>query len=238
VFITKLQRLLAASDVPFNGSQQAVSAATKLGARFNGSAVSRAMMQAAASIHGVMKEAATAVLNGIEAEFGRDVFSGSYSKLHRVATVVRQVNLVPSQSEAADAFLFCLEAAFMAMKRGCCQPKFLTVDAIDKQRDGSAGWAATAVLKRAVLQHAHNIVRDMAQVDPTTSDHLVNTVLPVFATPMNFLRAFPPRTTCQADAGSAGVSADVDIDGNDDAARLDKLKDGLNKGGVKLVDLL
>jgi hypothetical protein len=106
VFITKLQRLLAARGVPFNGSQQAVSAAASLGARFNGSLINRAMMQAAASIHGVMKEAATAVLNGIEAEFGRDVFSSSYNKLHRMATVVRQANLVPTQSEAADAFLF------------------------------------------------------------------------------------------------------------------------------------
>jgi len=164
------------------------------------------------------------------------VLSSSYNKLHRMATVVRQTNLVPTQPEAADAFIFCLEAAFMAMKRNLCQPKFFTMDALDKQRDGSAGWAATTVLKRAVLQHVHSIVRDMAQVDQATSTQLVDAVLPAFATPIAFLEKFP-QADSQAESGPAGVSAEADIGGND-AAQLDKLKEGLNKGGIKLVDFL
>lgn len=236
-FLHKLNALLAAKNLKLGLSHETIKEVTQLRLQYNGAALNRTMLAAAAAIDAVMTPAAQSMLVRLELEYGRDLFSSSYNKLQRLAASAKAAassNSASSTLTSSDIFLWSLESVYASLSRGLCSPKFYTVDNIDKQKDHSAGWASMTSAKCQLLNVITNTVMDLRSVDEKVSGALMAEVLPLFATPMAFVEAFP---------GSAGEPASEDAQCPEEGSavadtKLAEIKEGRSKGVHALIDVL
>ena len=242
-FCQKLAHFFEYSEIPFNTSNASVTAAARAGIRYNGVPISRSMMQAATALWGVWSPNAQTMMLRLDAEHGRDLLSTSYSKLLNLAQAAKNMSQHASGCKADDLFNQLLEMVYITVTRNAAPVKFFTVEALAKQRDGSAGWSSMTAVKHLVVMHIAGIAADLKKVDTTSANHLQNDVRPVFATPMSFHRTFPcdaasggedreaVAPASAADGGGAGPNADA-------TEALELLKDSKSKGVQRMIDLL
>ena len=127
------------------------------GVRFNGAKLNRTILEGAQKTANMMSDGAVDVLSKIQRQFGREVFSNHYSKLTRLcARCAKQIALWENVHAGASAeclLELALEAAYVALARGQCEPDFFCVETIDPNSKGDeVGWAAGTFAKIAVVQ--------------------------------------------------------------------------------------
>jgi len=235
-FCQKLGYFFDYSKHQFNMGNSSLTAASSAGIRFNGVPISRSMMQAAVTLSGVWSPDAQAMIARIDAEYGRDLLSMSYSKLLHLAMAAKSMSQHCSGCKPEELFEQLLQMVYISVSRNLAPVKFFTVEALAKQRDGSSGWATTTAAKQLVVMHIAGIAADLTKVDAASGHHLLDQALPVFATPMSFHHAFP----CNVAGGEdqEALAPESSLGAADSTVALEQLKEGKSKGVQRMIDLL
>ncbi len=135
--------------------------------RFNGQLANRTMMQAVNFMTEKYSQEACKVLVGIERVHGRDALTSSYWKLLRLGQICSKEAEASKASKPTQALItFVLQAIGFQLKYEMVSPKALTVEWLDKARDGAAGAVLLALSKNQLIEHVCGLIKDLEAVDP------------------------------------------------------------------------
>ena len=117
------------------------------GVRFNGAPFSAAMLRTIQLMNAQITHDSEVLLRQIERVYGRDVLTGSPTKLMRVLHITQKAS-EGNACQAENIVLFTISALLIGLQRGLLVPRCITADFLDKKRDGAPGWANCTIAKR------------------------------------------------------------------------------------------
>ena len=172
-------------------TKQAVAVDTLLeqGVRYNGTKMNRTMyfacMLVAKEYTGTVRDR----LVLLERKHGRDLLSLSYNKMMRIAQIVQKL---AGAAPTSDGLCFVLEMMHISIARKMTRngSKFFTLDTMDKQKDGSAGWIGSTCAKWKTIRYLLNSSSTIAETNKLLADELEAHVFPKFTSPMMFQTGF------------------------------------------------
>ncbi len=197
-----------------------------LGVTYGGSPVGKSMLTAILHLSERFSKKALAIMAEIEYAHGREVLTLHYTKLGRLGTLVAGTGLDLTPQEVGDYFLEYLKFALDFELVG---PKDVTVDWMDKQRDGNPGALGTALGRRQLVALVASWVEDLKESPQGQSLHgELSEVLPMFAGYASYEKAFPMTAAAPssepADSSLAAPQGQDDGAASDDEDAVDKVK--------------
>ena len=178
------------SQLGASGSAQNIAdLLSKCKVRYQGKAVSKAMVLTAQSLRQISSTGVSVALQRIEDEFGRVIISTSYNKISRLTSAVKtMVHVVGSPSSAA-LLQFVVEMMLVNMRREDVSKGFFTLQHLDKGKNGQAGYIHMQAAKFAVLTYLFRISENLVAEEHA----LLHAALQKqFLTPMAYHQHFPP----------------------------------------------
>ncbi len=236
--------LLALRDTPMTDK---VKAFTNTGVRFNGSAVSKAMLSGILIFEDKVTERAAETLRSIERKFGREVLTAGYGKLVRVSGLCTS-HAAGMHEKAEELLEYVLEYIRWSLKFEYVTPKDVTTEYLDKARDGTVGVVPIALARKRIVSLISGWI-DALQGVPA-AESLASELCKVlyhFASYVRLEASFDQASNSGGPAASRGCAADdamaeVDADpvAEQDADPVDRMKKTMyrNKTSHALIDFL
>ena len=154
--------LLVVKDA--NGVPAKLKVLSDAGVRFNGTAINRSMMYGILLFGDKVTPAASQALRDIERAFGKDVLTGSYVKLSRLCQVCS--TLSGGLNDASEHLVtYVCEFLSWALRFEFIEPKNVTVEGLDKCRDGTVGLVHSCLAKKHILNVLQCWVEDCKKVE-------------------------------------------------------------------------
>ena len=203
---------------------------------YNGTKLNKSMMSVAQILDNSLNNEHKDVLDRISRCHGREAFHTAYNKLGAIVRAC-QKHATASHIELGECLSFVLEAILMTLDRKLVMSaKVFTIEAMDRQKDGSAGWLSITLTKMTVLRHMLSLTYDLNSVDKPAADQLIEKVFSKFRSPASLHKSFMVVESA-GDVVDTGVSiVDDEFVENDDP--LSEARVGLSKCGVKLLEFL
>ena len=221
--------------VPRGSETNRIQKLKDLQVRFKNAPVNKAMLSSILLFEHKIDEFCLRLLRDIERVSGRDTLSGGYSKLHRLVTVCSKE--AEGTGDSVSAYVrYVLEYLRFALKFEQIDAKAITVDWIDKSKDGTPGAVQTVLARRSLVGFVGGLVQDLhaAEVAPAVLKEL-DDILPYFANPSTYEAAFqaPASTEVDVYADAQADTQEVDL-----ADQTDLLEQCKNKYANKISHLL
>ena len=110
------------------------------GVRFNGNPINKNTMQGILLFQDKVSPAASQALREIERKFGKDVLTGGYVKLLRLCHVCERLQAMFTESHTTEQLVtYVIQFLEWGLRFEFIEPKNITVEGLDKGRDGSFG---------------------------------------------------------------------------------------------------
>ncbi len=170
------------------------------GVRFNGALMHRMLLLAASTYVERVDRETHAMLLALEHKYGRELLTGKYNNLNRVLQLCNQeVDKVPKMwnctcSELLQHVLHYIE---WVLDHHNVQPTNITVEWLDKARDGTIGCVHKVLAKVQLVHHCRSLVRD-APPESKTREELLK-VLDCFNSYRTYIAAFDASTLEQTE---------------------------------------
>lgn len=170
-----------------------------LGIKFKGSSVSKAMLAAIHLFPDRLDEDCRHVLREIDHFAGRDALTGGYTKLQKIVSIVR-VEAEKGGEDCSSLCLHVLHCLRFAIRYEQMKPKDLTLESLDRGKDGKPGLVQVYLGRRAVMSLLTALLQDLSQNDKSKSiaDDLSRALLKVQDIP-SYEKHFHPTTSTDAD---------------------------------------
>ena len=201
------------------------------GIRYKGALVNKGMMSGILLFEDKIDQRSLAVLRDIEITAGRDALTGGYSKLQRL------VNLCAKEADHAgepcnDLVLYVLQYMRFALKFEQIDARTITIEWMDKSKDGTPGMVTTVLARRAVILYVQALVEDLrrAGVAPSILSEM-DQVLPFFMDPESYEAKFhsDPLGATQGESEEVDAEEGEKEEGQQDDALEDVKKQFQNK---------
>ncbi len=200
------------------------------------------MLQAVNFVSDKFSEEAIDVLLRIERANGREALTSSYWKLLRLGQVCsKEAEAVGTPKQVSVFICFVLKAISFQLKFELVVPKAVTVEWLDKSRDGSPGAVLVALAKAQFVDYVRGLVADLATVDPKLVVlKEMSGVLDKFADYETYEKSFPTAATTGGADGSALAATQGDQQGDRDAGDdpVTKAISGLSKAPAAMLQFL
>ena len=186
-----------------------------LGVTFGGLVVSKSMLTAILYLSDRFGDKAISILHEIEYKHGRDVLTGAYTKLGRLGQLVAGTGLDMPPQSVADYFLEYLK---FGLDYEVLQARDVTVEWLDKQRDGTPGAVTTVLGRRQLVMLVGSWVEGLKESSQTAALHteLAN-ILPMFENYAAYQIAFPSEPAADPEADPEADSTLAQPQGTDGA---------------------
>ena len=251
-FAMKLHVALSGASTSGQKVQQRLEYCTKHNIRYNGAAVHRSLLFAALKYMDVVDEDTHAYLMLMERKFGKDVLSSKWNNLARLLqTCSKEAESGGKMWDglgAGDLVHLVLQYLMWALNHEEVVASAITMDWLDKGRDGTPGATYKVLAKTQLVLHAKRLVSELPDGTKTKSD--LEKLLIHFHGYDAYNAAFSTTSTCGARSADAGVGGD-EGDGvhGADAATLgeqaspeddpfQKMRSELCKTGMTFLDFL
>ncbi|CAE7521076.1 unnamed protein product [Symbiodinium necroappetens] len=131
--------------------------------RFNGSLVNRTLLQASVNFYKLLTPEIESVLDAIQREFGRAVWSSGYNKVMRLCQMAAKLaGDWPKETAVSDLVHFALDSCLMQLRRKQCQPEFYKMETLATEK---SGWVPITCLKCYLIMHLHLMSVSKAAAD-------------------------------------------------------------------------
>lgn len=160
----------------------------KLKLRFAGGLMNATMLKTVQNMKAHLTPESRRMIGEIDRRFGRDVLSGSYSKLRLLCSGCQN-----KSSDVSVLVQWCLETMLVMLSRKDCNPNDFTVTQFSRARDGTPSWVSQAIATRVIVQHMQNILDNVAKVDMTLANKIREHVFDKMSSPKLYDQCFPKR---------------------------------------------
>ena len=198
--------------------------------RFNGSLVNRTLITAASTYVDRVGEDTHMRLMRFERKFGQDVLTAKYNNLTRIIQICnKEVDSCPKMWPDADASTLLghvLDYIAWALTHEVVKPQGVTVEWLDKSRDGTPGCVQRVFAKAQCVEHFRGVAEEFPTEGATRAELLK--VLRYFRSYAAYGQAFGSAST----PAGGGEEREESVDPYE-TARLE-----LGKVGASLLDFL
>ena len=217
----------------------------KLKLRYAGGLLNATMLKAVQGVKHYLGPRTRAMVGEIDRRFGREVLSGSYSKLRLLFSGCQN-----RSSDVSVLVEWCVETMLVMLTRKDCSPTDFTVSQFTKGRDGTPSWIAQAIATRVIVQHLQNILDNVAQVDAPLAAKIREHVFDKMSSPKLYSECFPKDTaeTENVDSPTGETSRSLGVPVEQEAEEvitdtpgdifMSELSDILPKAGVLFAEIL
>lgn len=189
----------------------------------------------------------TEVMRSIQQKHGRDKLANAYTKIQRIANICSRETA--SDTDVAASILYVFQHIAWALDFEMLgSSKDLTMEQLDKSRDGVPGLVQTALARKALVAFIGTLVIDLEQVAVAkTIAAELEDVLSVFSDYTIYAKTFPSNTPQPAgdpdisesvppSSGEAFAPPQGQMEGSDSVAAFSKKYN--NKVSTQLVEFL
>ena len=234
--------LIAAQDAGTVAQKQ--KALNDAGVRFNGNSINKNTMQGILLFQDKVSPAASQALREIERQFGKDVFTGGYVKLVRLCQVCERLQGMVIESHTTEQLVtYVIQFLEWGLRFEFIEPKNITVEGLDKGRDGSFGLVYLCLGRLHILGVVSCWVQDCKKV--ATAAALageLETLLQHFSAYPKFEQTFNASDSKAAAPAASQEETTVkgdSIDKEDDEEPIDIVKKQYkNKAAHQIIDWL
>lgn len=217
-----------------SGVQKRLDFCSKKNIRYNGSPVSRVLLSGACMYVERMDDRAHALLMALERKFGKEVLSAKYNNLIRILQIChKELEGAPKMwdgSTCSDLAAQIVHFVSWACEHEQVTPIGLTVEYLDKTRDGVPGCCHKVLAKVQLVAHVRGLVNDLPEAIKARASFLA--IIDCFISYGTFNKAFGPN----ADGHASTLADDGMCDEQMDP--FEKMRSGLCKTGQCLLDFL
>ena len=199
---------------------------------FNKAPVNKTMLAAAEKLYSVLTPGVERALLATQREFGRSIWSQHYNNLMRLVQICGKQIQTWGRGDLAELVEACLQAGYIALKRGQVDASFFTLSKLDS-RGESVGWVQATCVKILLVQNVLEMARLSLQTaaGQQTEDERQKLlhVLDGICSPLGFDKSLP-HISAQAPDTSSPKGPDEDT--RDDIEMADPIE-GLTNGLAK-----
>jgi len=211
------------------------------GIRYQRTVIHRTMLSAAHSYYEKIDPVGHAAFLGFERKHGKNLLTKKWSNMTRLITICSQ-EIDRAAQMWDEQTVSDLVAQVLAYASWCVdhdkyelREKGITVEWLDKARDGTAGHAYLVLAKLQLKAHLESLVKELPPGSATRTDILK--VFAFFNGYESFQHAFD--NDAPAPGGASGASTPAGGEGPEDADRFDVIKNSFgNKTAQALLDFL
>ncbi len=161
------------------------------GVRFGGAPLNKTMYGAAQQVVATFDADCRRLIKLIDWNHGTDVLGSSYNKCSRLVQLSTKAASSCEYGVAVSpstCVKFVLQMMWVSLEKKFAKAKWFTLDILDKQRDGRAGWLSMTLTKWKLIAHLTGpVVENLKNTNATVHDALQRLVLPTCQTPMLYL---------------------------------------------------
>ena len=232
-FARKLQIALRSVQ----GVQKRLEHCAKQNIRFNGSLVSRVLLSGACTYVDRIDDRAHALLLRLENKFGKEVLTTKYNNLVRIIQIChKELESVPKLwdgSTCSDLASQIFHFIMWAFQHEVITPNGLTVEFLDKTRDGVPGCCHKVLAKVQLVAHLRGLSNDLPKESKARTSFLA--ILDCFISYGTYNASFGQKPDGHAST-LAGEAGDVEADEQTDP--FEEMRTKSCKTGQCMLDFL